>query len=336
MARLSLTKPATTATTPGRHACALASMLSLAATSLACAHVVSETKIEVSERPGTEPLILGLGELVVERRIAARWMQAGPELLAELEIHQRCRSLRWQPVLREEHIIRRDPEYTPAWEFGIAALTGGFSVVGFLAPSRFGGETVDANGIRQTNPAAGYTTGGVFAGIAAISLIAGTIDAVRLRDEHHYAEAYRPEVGEEIACAAPVRRPFRQPISLEIQGHSRQVVTDDEGRVRIRLPAPRPAQAHVVTGALVLDRNLAVQIDFVVPYDTPEAHGHTGEVFVGPWSTEAPRSPAPTGDRDPMHAAPTGNDFSDFADESEADARTPDDAAGSDSRTHSP
>jgi len=278
---------------------------------LACAHIQSETRVEVSEREGVAPLKLGLGELVVERRVAARWMQSGPELLAEIEIHQRCRSLRWRAVLREEHIIRKDPEHTPVWEFGIAALTGSFSLAGFLAPTRFGGQTYDENGSRQSDPTAGYTTGGVFAGIAAISLVAGTIDTLRLRDEHHYADAYRPEVGDEIECATPVRRPFRQPISLEIQGLTRRSTTDDEGRLRLSLPAARPGEAHLVEGALVVDANLAVQIDFVVPYDTAEAHGHTGEVQAADWSLEAPQGPALTGPREPAHAKPAEGDFLD-------------------------
>lgn len=245
---------------------------------LACAHIEVETRTEVRPVANAEPVVLGSGTQVVDRAPSAKWMQAGPELLVQIEVRQRCRALRFAPVVRTQYVERSDREHTLIWEFGLAGVMGGLATFALASPSQFGGRARGEDGRLLVDNTAGYTAGGMFLGVAALSLIAGTIDAARLRDTQVQARALDPQLGEEVPCPEAVWHPSGRTLKLVTHGRTVQAQSDEGGRARFRLPPAKAGPSRTVTAAILIDDTLAVQVDFVVPYDSPDAHGHHGQI----------------------------------------------------------
>ncbi len=273
------------------------------ALALGCAQITSTSEVNLVPGSG-EPRIIGAtGGWELDRFYEARWLQLGNQLVVQLNEHRSCQEIVHVPVVRVEKITRR-ADATLVWEFVVAGALAGFATFAFSRPEAFGGRYIDnESGEVVVNNTAGYRTGGIFMGIAAILLASGAYDIARSRDETVYTDAFELRPGEPVACAEPVRPVAERRVALVVGEHEHEAVTDREGRARLFLPDEREfadragkVTARVVNAAVRLDDNRAVRVDFAVPYDRADAQSHTGH---GEPAAAGPRpegAPAPSGE----------------------------------------
>jgi len=140
------------------------------------------------------------GEQLATRDFQARYLQMGANLLVEIEARPSCVVARHRPVVRVETITRTSRGFV-AWDFALGALSGGFASLAFARPQSFSPPLIDGQGRVVHDPAPALIIGGVFAGLGAILLTAGVINAVRATDETRYADAYEVELGAPKTCA---------------------------------------------------------------------------------------------------------------------------------------
>lgn len=232
---------------------------------LACGCATIDVRSEVTILPRAEPDPPVSNEQLISRDFVADYVQIGPRVLVEIHEHRTCVRPRHRPVVRVEHVHRSNRNFV-IWDFTLGVLTGGFSALAFARPQMFANRLVDGQGRELHDYSGAYLVGGVFAGISAILLTVGIVDAVRSRDTSHYADAYELERGPALACAnmAETGEPLRtRAVTLRV-GDDVIVLdgeTDERGRVRFELPAwgdaelPSSGQAPAVieVGRLVGD-----------------------------------------------------------------------------------
>ena len=200
-----------------------------------CAQISSTSEVHLVPGEG-EPRVYGApGGWELDRSYEARWVQLGNQLVVELSEHRSCRQILHVPVVRVEEIDRK-PDATLVWEFVVTGALAGFASFAFARPEAFGGQYQDESGEIVTSTEAGYRTGGIFMGIAAIMFASGVYDAVRSRDETIYTDAFELRPGDPVACAEPVRPVAERTVTLVVEEHEYAAITDREGRVRLWLP----------------------------------------------------------------------------------------------------
>ena len=278
-----------------------------------CAQIKTSRQIEIVPKPGAKAIVIGppQGEITA-RGIDTSWRQDGDRLELELVQTRRCTGVRHEPVVRIERITRKAGGAL-YWEYGIAAASIALGLTGLIRPDLFSQASVTADGEMVEDLRAGYRVGGIFTGIGAIALGAGIYDTVRARDEVRYADAYRVKLGEDTACAHPSVPLGEHSVELIIGEWRSEEPTDPSGKVRFLLPpvedlpaqdapeapegapageaapepTPAPIPVRIAKGVLRIDASHALTIDFVVPYDAPEAREHAGALAIDPVPTHA-------------------------------------------------
>ena len=220
--------------------------------SSACAPIDSQSSITVRPQPEATLVQLGGEELLV-RDFQADYVQLGGQLLLEIRELPRCVLPRHRPVTRVETIDRSARGFV-AWDFALAGLTGGFATLAFARPRFFATRLINDQGQFVYDYTSAWVTGGIFAGVGAILLAAGVVNAVKVRDSIHYADAYQVEPGPPHPCpggelpAADRRLRLQlEAQELVIEGHS-----DAGGRARFSLPPWKgPAPEALRTPAVI-------------------------------------------------------------------------------------
>lgn len=253
---------------------------------LAASLVLGCAPIEVTTthtlQPRSEPP-LALGEQLVDRHFSADFVQLGPRVLVELHELRMCSEITHRPVMRIEHVERKAKGFI-AWDFALAGAMGGLAATAFAYPQAFSPRLIDNNGryVVDTTPA--YVTGGIFAGIAALLLTAGIVNALEARDESHYAAAYAVEVGPQQPCTMLAEQPLAHAeLALELLDGELVVTTtsDAEGRARFELPAwpddlPPPEQGKLLA-RLTIDGELrSLVLELRGPWSSEMTDAHTG------------------------------------------------------------
>lgn len=279
-----------------------------------CAQIKTSRQIEIVPRPNSKAIVIGppQGEITA-RGIDTRWRQHGDRLEVELVQTRRCTGVRHEPVVRIERITRKAGGAL-VWEYGIAAASIALGLTALIRPELFsqGSVTPEGDTVRDLRP--GYRVGGIFTGIGAIALGAGIYDTARARDEVRYSDAYRVKAGEDTACARPSVPLGEHVVELIIGEWRTEEPTDRDGKVRFLLPPvdapavesepgieaepavegepavesePAPIPVRMAKGVLRIDASHALTVDFVVPYEAPEAREHSGELTIDPVPTQA-------------------------------------------------
>lgn len=210
---------------------------------LGCATI--DTSSTVSIQPRAAPVV-EFGEQLVAHEFVADYVQLGPRLLVEIRELGTCVTPRHVPVLRIEHVTRKNRGFV-AWDFALGLFTGAFAALAFAQPQLFSNRLIDGQGREVYDYRGAYVVGGVFSGISAGLLSAGIVDALRSRDTSHYADAYELERGPERPCAGDVAAPLSErALRLQVgEGVIElEATTDDEGRARFELP-PWPDEPPV-------------------------------------------------------------------------------------------
>ncbi|MCA9659392.1 MAG: hypothetical protein KC486_13685, partial [Myxococcales bacterium] len=150
---------------------------------------------------------------------------------------RRCKTQTVVPMIREERTIR-EVDSGVYWEYGIAAVTAAIATYAFIRPEAFATPLINQEGEIIRDKSAGYMSGGVFSGIAALSLGGGIYDTIRSRDSVEYSDAEARVDGPEGPCARPEAPWSRHSVALIFaDGAALGGMTDAEGRVVFSLPA---------------------------------------------------------------------------------------------------
>jgi hypothetical protein len=270
-----------------------------ASLAIACAPIDVTTTHALHPRPGPT---LQLGEQQVDRHFAVDWVQMGPRVLVELHEQRVCAMVSHVPVMRIEDIQRKARGFI-AWDFALFGVTGGLAAVAFARPQAFSPRLIDKDGRYVIDTKVAYITGGVFAGIATILLVAGIVNSIKATDETRYVEAYEVDLGPEQACSGVDELPLRER-ELQLVIADRAIViegrSDAQGRARFELPVAWPEGLELPEGPK-LDATIAIvgeirtlAIDLRVPWWTEMIDAHTGRADTRERPLEGPRE-APTG-----------------------------------------
>jgi len=171
------------------------------------------------------------------------------------------------PMIREERTTRT-LDAGVYWEFGIAAVTAAVATYAFIHPEAFSRPLLNADGQILRDPSAGYTSGGIFAGIAALSLGSGIYDTSRARDSTTYSDAEARIEGPEAPCHPPEKPWSKRTIALIVDDRRiAAAMTDGAGRATFTLPHIDPASAErgIVQASIRADDEHAVAIDLQLP-----------------------------------------------------------------------
>lgn len=265
---------------------AMPAMVRPLASLLAASLVLGCAPIEVTTthtlQPRAEPS-LAFGEQLVDRHFAAEFVQLGPRVLVELREERVCSEVTHRPVMRIEHVERKAKGFI-AWDFALAGAMGGLAATAFVRPQAFSPRLIDNNGryIVDTTPA--YVTGGIFAGIATLLLVAGIVNAIEARDESRYAAAYALELGPTQPCTTLAEQPLAH-AELELallDGELLVTATSDaEGRARFELPAwpedlPPPEQGKLIATLTIAGELRSLALELRAPWSSELVDAHTG------------------------------------------------------------
>lgn len=210
---------------------------------VACAQIESVTEFEVLDKEGAEPRVIGPPTgAIVRRGLIARWTQNLDSVELHLVETRECQAMVHQPVVRIDR-IRRTPDGSIYWEYGLGAAILGVGIMSFACPQCIAGTVQTTDGGRVPNTQAGYRLGALFTTIGAILAIAGIYDTVRARDEVQYTDAFRVVPGDEIACEVPRVDYAQRSVELLIGEWKQEGITDDRGRVELLLPPEATVEA---------------------------------------------------------------------------------------------
>ncbi|MFV8751293.1 hypothetical protein ACNOYE_12180 [Nannocystaceae bacterium ST9] len=273
-----------------------ASFTLAASLTIACAPIDVTTTHSLQPRPG--PTLL-LGEQLVDRHFEVDWVQMGPRVLVELHEERVCATVSHVPVMRIEDIQRKARGFI-AWDFALFGVTGGLAALAFARPQSFSPRLISSDGRYLIDTKVAYVTGGVFAGIATILLVAGVVNSIKATDETRYAAAYEVELGPEQACAGVDALPLRER-ELELVLADRAIViaarSDGEGRARFELPVAWPEGVALPSGSklaatiTIVGELRTLAIDLRVPWWTAMIDAHTGHADTRERPLEGPRAP---------------------------------------------
>jgi len=283
-----------------------------------CAQIETRTDVQIIRTPDSSTHVVGppTGKPTA-RGAQVQWTQTGSAVSFDVFVTHQCTPLRHEPVQRVETITRTTGGAL-YWEFGIGGVLLAAGLTGLLAPQVFGQSVQNANGEIVQDTRAGYRVGGIFTGLSAVALGAGTYDAVRSRDEVVTTDAHIVHRGEPGPCAEPQTPVTGRTVELVVGDWQATAKTDDHGTVRFDLPpsdapppytpiAPDPLGVPSVLdrpvepppqalrhGVLRLGGRAALPFDFVAPYGVADAQEHRGEVLLDPAPIrQAPPRPRP-------------------------------------------
>ena len=292
-------------------------------TSGGCAQITTTHRVEIVPKRGAEPRVLGSPHgQVTHRGVEASWTQAADELTLSLLETRDCAVVRHEPVVRVDHVERKTGGAL-YWEYGLAGATLALGLTGLIRPQLFSQSVVNADGDQVQDLRAGYRIGGIFTAIGAAFLTAGIYDTVRGRDETRYADAYRVHRGETVQCAQPQVAMAGQDIELIVGAWQTDDVTDEDGKVTFALPGldelgvslpeppppqpppepqpqpaaepepepepppPPPPPRVTIKGVVKIDKDRALAVELVVPYDHPDAQSRGDSVTIAPIRVDA-------------------------------------------------
>lgn len=200
--------------------------------------------------------------------MTATWTQDGDRLDVTLTEHRRCKTLTMVPMIREERTTRT-LDAGVYWEFGIAAVTAAVATYAFIRPEAFSRPLINAEGQILRDPSAGYTSGGIFAGIAALSLGSGIYDTIRARDSITYSDAEARIEGPEAPCHPPEGPWSKRTVALIVDDRPiATAMTDEAGRATFTLPHfdATSAENERLRASIRADEEHAVAIDLKRPH----------------------------------------------------------------------
>ena len=280
-----------------------------------CAQIQTTSKVEIIAKDDAPALVLGPPAAAITARGATvAWTQRGDAIAFEIYATKRCAVLRHDPVVRVERITRSSGGAV-YWEFGVGGVLLAAGLTALIRPELFGQPALNADGERVRDTKAGYRLGGILTALSAVPLGAGVYDLARSRDEVRTTDAYRVHVGEAAACDEPELAAAGRTVEFIVGDWKTTATTDAQGHAEVKLPhvnelpssaaeLDEPQQVpepHTLTGVLRLGAREALAVDFVVPYESAEAQGHSGQVVIEPQPLR--RAPPMPGKR-PDHGSP--------------------------------
>lgn len=285
-----------------------------------CAQIQTTSKVEIVAKDDAPARVFGPPAAAVTARGATiAWTQQRDAIAFEIYATKRCAVLRHDPVVRVERITRSSGGAV-YWEFGVGGVLLAAGLTALIRPELFGQTALNAEGQQVRDTTAGYRLGGILTALSAVPLGAGVYDLARSRDEVRTTDAYRVHVGEAAACDEPELAAAGRTVEFIVGDWKTTATTDAQGRVQVQLPGVdepptttvalddpgQPPEAETLTGVLRLGGREALTVDFVVPYESAEAQGHSGRVVIEPQPLR--RAPPKPGKRPDLGTPPSPTD----------------------------
>lgn len=259
-----------------------------------CAEIITRTETRLHRDPAREAVeatVAGsagddAGRRITSRQYGAKWRQQGAQLDIWLTQSRTCQVVYQVPIIRETRTIRT-ADAALYWEYGMAIVAGGLGVAALASPKTFSAAAIDETGQLYRDASAGYTFGGLFAGIGAIALIAAIHDTVQTRDSIETEETFVLRDGPTTTCEPPKAPASGLAVTFVLGSLRLAGSTDAAGHLQLQLPpevdaaaggatdqqngseGPRKApkvDRRVLHGSVRIGQFDAVAIDVLVPF----------------------------------------------------------------------
>ncbi|MEE9386841.1 MAG: hypothetical protein V3V08_25775 [Nannocystaceae bacterium] len=250
--------------------------MSLLLACCACAQITTTSTVKLVRGPGPPLQLEPDGVVVRSTSYRAQWKQVGHELAVDLSERRSCRALLHVPVVRIEHVAKR-PDATLIWEYALGAGLGAFAGFALVRPDLFGTKLISTTGEIVYDPSSARRISTTFGSISGMLLASAIYDTARAVDSTVYADAYRVELGGPRRCRHPNPPLQHHRVELVVGKYRDEGTTNERGHVEFQLP-PEPAlhlpqqpptttEKRVHHGAILVDRDHAVAVDYQTPYN---------------------------------------------------------------------